>query len=137
MQLGSTLALSGNEFATALESSPGTIFAPGDLAIAKEVVTLEQPTELVHIDRIEGIGFSVGPTSTVTFRYIVRRVRDSVIVQRNDNKSYPVCRLCIFNAHGQTYITIQAVVNLRDQKDSIIPGDYIAFPPHFPTCLDV
>lgn len=102
MQPGSTLVLSGNELKTALEPS---ILTPGGLGIAREAATRKQPTEFSHADHIEGTGLSVGLTSTVTFRYIVRRVKDSVIVQRNDNRSYPVCQFRAFNIHGQTRVT--------------------------------
>lgn len=98
MQPGSALALSGNELKTALDLS--ALSAPGDLGTGtKDATAQTRPTELLSVDHTEGTGLLVEPTSTVIFRYIVRRVRDNAIVQRNDNRSYPVRRSCTFNAH--------------------------------------
>lgn len=85
MLLKSVLVLSGNEFKTTLDVLPVD-------TLQKNRAVQRRVTELEYTDHLRGAGLAVGSTSTVAFRYIIRRVDDNSIVQRNDDKPRPVRR---------------------------------------------
>ena len=90
MPYGSVLTLSGNEVKPA--SDPPLMRSPDKTA---RIMKLE------YIDHRRGTGLTVGSTSTVVFRYIIRRINGNAIVQRNDNGPHPVRRPPLFSQKGE------------------------------------
>ena len=85
MPLDSVLVLSGSEF----KITPNVLLVD---ASQKNLTAHKKVVELEYMDHLRGAGLTIGATSTVVFWYVIRRINDNVIVQRNDGSPRPVRR---------------------------------------------